>query len=308
MSDVRDAILESRERAATSYEDRRPVRRCEMVGVDSTTDPAVSGKSGFVWVQPDGRVPFQVLNPYVQRRVGLVVLVGPDPQIQHRQVVLGVDHATMVIDGTYDGTPYLGNHAASHEWPDFAPGGDVVSVYPRAFTQLRTYAGSGVAVSIQPYRYNLNGTVTEYAGETDVSISSSIPSAGAYPASAVWRFTLIYLDTATNAIAAAYGTAVVLSSTPTKPDCPAGGIPSAYIALNDTTASITESLIYDARMPFEIVDAGMFGAVETALWLDHFMDIEMTAFQIREQNKARSVLAAEHIRDVMWTRHLAGPS
>ncbi len=254
---VRDAIIASRERAATSYEDRRQVLRCEMVGVDSTTDPAVSGKSGYVWVQPDERTPFQVLNPYVQRRVGLVVLVGPDPQIQNRQVVLGVDHATMVVDGTYDGTPYLGNHAASHEWPDFAPGSDVVSVYPRSFTQLRTYAGSsGVAVSIQPYRYSLNLAIVEYAGETDVSISSSIPSAGAPPASSVWRFTLVYLNAETNAIAVVDGTAVALSSTPTKPACPAGGIPSAYIALNNETASITESMIYDARMPFAVIGPG----------------------------------------------------
>jgi hypothetical protein len=280
---IRRAIVAKQESEEKRFESKRQIKRCEMVGINSANDPAVTGVPGYVWLKEYGLHGgvFQCFNPYVQRRVGLPVLVGADPQVPNRTVVLMADLQSLPDHPDYDGDPFLPNHGPSHEWPEFSPGPDAISVYPRSFTQLRTYAGSsGVKVSVQPYRYNLQGVVVEYTGETDIDISASVPPAGSYPAPRQWRFTLIYLDTVTNAVSIVDGTAVATSSTPTKPNCPAGGIPSAYIALDSEATVIIESVIYDARMPFEPVDSGYFGATQAAFALDHSRDIDWTLHKL----------------------------
>ena len=275
---IRDAVLAQREQIGDAFEQRRNLLQCEMVGVNSSTDPGVSDKEAFIWARQNGREGgvFQVFNPHVQRRVGLPVLVGPDPQRPHRLMVLGVDWQTLAAHpdyggGDYGNDPYLANHAPSHEQPDFTPGADAVNVYPRAFVQLKTTGGtSGLTVDVAAYRYNYRGTVTEYTGETAFSIAASQPAVGAT------RFVLVYLDTTTNAAASIAGDATALTVVPDKPNCPNGMIPSAYIKLDGSATIITEKMIYDARMPFEMVDPGYYGAVQAAMALDHARDIDWT--------------------------------
>ncbi len=280
---IRDAVLAQREQTGDAFEQRRNLLQCEMVGVDSSTDPGVSGKETYVWLKQSGRdgSVFQVFNPHVQRRVGLPVLVGPDPQRPHRLMVMGVDWQTQAAHPDYTGgdygsgdsgmDPYLINHARSHEQPDFTPGADAVNVYPRAFVQLKTTGGtSGLTVDVAAYRYNYRGTVTEYTGETAVSIATSQPAAGAH------RFVLVYLDPLTNAIASIAGDATALTVVPDTPNCPNGMVPSAYIKLEGSATAIAERMIYDARMPFSIVDPGYYGATQAAMALDHARDIDWT--------------------------------
>lgn len=268
---IRDILLAQQQKTAR-FEPKRGIISCEMVGVDATNTPAVSGRPGYVWVREFGQGGgvFQCFNPHVQDRVGLTVLVGPDPQNTNRRVVLGVDWQTIVVGSAYEGEPYLANHASSHEWPDFTPGPDAVSVYPRSFAQLRMYAGSGaLEVSVSPYRYNKEGTVQEFVGETDIDMTSHIPDSG-------WRFVLVYLDTDTNTIKTLEGAAATLIDSAVKPDCPIGHIPSAYIALVDSTALINESLIYDARMPFDETGQGIEGTVNMLAWVEAELDYDIT--------------------------------
>ncbi len=252
---IRDAILAQREQSGGAFEQRRDVLYCEMVGIDSSTDPGVTGKLAFIWAKQNGRSGgiFQVFNPHVQRRVGLPILVGPSPQRPNRLMVLGVDWQTLAAHpdyggGDYEGDPYLANHAPSHEQPDFSPGGDAVNVYPRAFTQLKTTGGtSGLTVDVAAYRYSYNLTTVDYDGETAISISTHQPAAGAH------LFVLVYLDPVTNTAASTAGDATALTVEATKPASPAGTITSAYILLNGAATSITEKMIYDGRMPFCVI-------------------------------------------------------
>lgn len=255
---LRNAIVAKEQRETSLFELGRDFHRCVMVGIDTATDPAVTDEPGFVWVREldQGGGVFKCFNPGVQRIVNLPVLVARTPQLPDRLSIVDVDFQTLIYSSTYDGETYQPNHAADHEWPDFDPGGDPLTVYPRAFSQLRTYAGSSaVSISVYAYRYSKDGAVVEFEGESDIDLSASLPSAA--DPDGTWRFVLVYLDTETNTIQTVDGDTAPTSVTPPKPDCPLRGIPSAYIALGNTsTGVITESMIYDARMPFDLLVDG----------------------------------------------------
>lgn len=249
MNVIVDRLHDSRKQHDLTVETRREIVRAYTVGVDSSTTPAVTGRPGYIWVRErgGGSGVFQVLNSTVAEVIDLPVLIGYTPNKPFRRMVIGLDVEQFAVIGTYSGNPYLPHHGASHEWPDGAPNNDVVSVYPRALTPLRTYAvsGSGLSVAVAAALYTNGNATVIFGGDYDVDLSGDIPVT-ANKSVAV----LLYVDPDTNAIVTLAGSEYTTGATPDFPTIPDSVIPSAFVELHNGTAQITEADITDARVLF----------------------------------------------------------
>ena len=75
MADLRD-VIQARIKTDEGFENTRKIVTCVMAGVDSSTDPAVSGRSGYVWVRELGADTafFQVDNRHREPLYDMVLL------------------------------------------------------------------------------------------------------------------------------------------------------------------------------------------------------------------------------------------
>jgi len=155
------------------------------------------------------------------------------------------DYAKIYELQKYGASPFLPNHGRDHEWPDFKPGPDTVSFYPRAYSELRTYAGvSGMTISISPHRYKGSGGIlTNFDGLLNVDISSYQPAVSR----ALWL--LVGLNKEDNIIEYVQGTETVDTSAviPDFPVVPETMEASAYVRLDGSMTTVAEVDIFDVR-------------------------------------------------------------
>ncbi len=228
---------------------------CNIIRVDSNI--AVPSRPGFVWCQEyspsDDTSPFHAFNDKVQAREGLSVWIGPG--LGGRREVLEWNNATIVNTADYAAQKYLPTHHTDHEWPDFKPGPDVVNVYPRALSMLRTYPGEAGAltVSASPLRYIKSNALILFPGKNSLDISA------AQPASGLARFVGIYLDPDDNTLKSVNGATTGDSPaiTPDSPAFPESAILSANVRLNGDQTTFSEVDIVDTR---QILDSS--GAID----------------------------------------------
>ncbi len=247
-------INQQSERAALFDPDRL---LCNIIRVDSNID--VPDRPGFVWCQEysplDDTSPFHAFNNKVQAREGLTVWIGKG--LGGRREVLDWNNGTIVNTADYSAQKYLPIHHADHEWPNFKPGPDVVNVYPRSLTMLRTYPGEGGAltISVSPLTYVKSNALVIFAGKIGLDISASQPASG------LARFVGIYLDPDDNTVKSVNGATTGDSPaiTPDSPVFPESAILSANVRLNGDQTVFSEVDMVDVR---QILDAS--GAIDGA--------------------------------------------
>ena len=172
-----------------------------------------------------------------------------------RREVLDWNNSTIVNTENYAAQKYLPTHHSDHEWPDFKPGPDVVNVYPRSLSMLRTYPGEGGAltVSASPLRYIKGNALVIFPGKNSLDISASQPASG------LALFVGIYLDPDDNTLKSVDGATTSDSPaiTPDSPAFPESAILSANVRLNGDQTVFSEVDMVDVR---QILDAS--GAID----------------------------------------------
>lgn len=158
--------------------------------------------------------------------------------------VLGL--ASNIVYGTNPWLSTVALHAEQHQRRDFGVGGnDVLDVYMRALINLRARAQVPAATTLYAERgfYVNQSTVKLWAGGN--SPVFTFPTAG-WP-DAKRRTDLLYITTG-DILAIATGTETTDGSDPAYPVAPADACyPLAFVWLDSTMTTITESKIEDAR-------------------------------------------------------------
>lgn len=243
MTNIRDIGLTQKQRF-DDKQDNIPVIKARTISVDSTSSAKSATRAGYFWVLEWGqqKQPYRAFNPgVVQDRVGLPVLLQRVPYPNGRYQIISVDWDTILNIADYAGESFLANHSLDHEWPDYAPGADAITIYPRALSYLRTEVVSAYTIRVSSYTYEHEGVVYTYEGET-LDLSSYVPS----PLEAIG--VLVYLDILTNTIKIATGTPVYLAGDINPPNpLPSNAVLSALIRLYGTSTELTESDITDYR-------------------------------------------------------------
>lgn len=245
--DVKEILLEQ-VRGGDKYDEKRKVIKAYTIGVDSDTSPAVAGREKFIWVREsvmNGAV-HQVFNPdAIPLMTNFPCLITYSPRKPYRWEIYSVDWDGVYNFPSYTNQPFsYGTHAPNHEWPDGAPSTDPMSVYPRAFAPLRTYAGTGLAVNVWAHRYWYESAIREFAGTANHSLAAFQPASG------LAVRILVYLNRITNVVQSVAGSAIGDSPvvTPPNPTIPNDAILSAFVRLDGDQTGFTESDIVDLRM------------------------------------------------------------
>lgn len=252
LSQRQRAINKQVERAEILDEDRL---LCRIIRVAGNID--VPNKPGFVWCQEyspsNDTNPFHAFNSEVQAREGLDVWI--EEGMGGRREVTKWNNATIVNTANYAAQKYLPTHHSDHEWPDFKPGPDVVNVYPRSLSMLRTYPGEGGALTISAssLRYIKGNVLVIFPGKNSLDISA------AQPASGLARYVGIYLDPDDNTLKSVNGATTGDSPviTPNSPAFPESAILSANVRLNGDQTTFSEVDMVDIR---QILDSS--GAID----------------------------------------------
>lgn len=253
MTNIRDVVLSQDARLRTK-EDKPPRYRAEIVvqrdSRTGTESVFAFGRPWRVWVRL-WSASGNVLPAYNVRGVpaieGMPVYVTRLYGTESELEIVGVDMEMLEATDSYDKIPFVVQHALSHEWPDFEPGFDALTVYPRAISILKTYADidhPSLWVLVSPLRYWHGGAVVEFDGGS-VDLTASVP-AGANQA----RLVLVYLDAATNALGTTNGTIGMSAEgwSLSRPTITTGVWPSAFVRLENGQTDINEDDILDARM------------------------------------------------------------
>jgi len=197
-------------------------------------------RPGFSWGQefsPSSDTnPVPLYNDKVQNREGLPVFVGAG--LSNRREVLDWYNGTITQTPEYTGQTYLPNHHLDHEWPDFKPGPDSVTVYPRSLSMLRSYPGEagGLTISVSPLQYVKSNAIVVFPGVISKDISASQPAVG------LALFVGVYLDTDDNTIKTVDGATTSDSPaiTPDSPIFPESAILSSNVRLDGTQTTLSE--------------------------------------------------------------------
>lgn len=240
---IRDAVLAKRAQAAL-LESNRDITKAELIKVDGSVQ--VLDRPGYVWAREYGQHGgvFQVFNASVTAWAGLPVLVAADPKYPSMRRILDVDWEILANHSSYDGNPYLPQHAMSHIRYDGYYAADPVDVYLRMLLPLRCEPASGLTVRVAPFVYYVNGARQYYLGTNSLDLSDYVPDV-----SGKSRRVLVYLDMATNTALASPG--ALGSTVPSYPAVPSGGIPSAYVLLTYGDTALDEKADFqDARPLF----------------------------------------------------------
>lgn len=230
-------------------EGRKHVVKAYMFGKDDPESPVVAGRPAFVWVREQGMNGgvFQAFNVKVNPVINLPVLLSHGPKPPFVWEVIDADWRTIRADPDYNGNPFLPAHGISHEWPDFNPGTDPVTVYPRALAPLRITPGTAnLTVDVGKYVYDVEGVIQRYLGQFGVDIAPYVPVTG-------MLYLLVYFDKATGVVGFEPGETVAYSPVvdPPFPELPSGTtIPSAVIFMYEGMLDVVEADILDVRMLF----------------------------------------------------------
>lgn len=209
MTTLRDIAL-ARAQTLDTKEDKPPRYRAVIVEQRDS-----SGKDGvyvegrkfpfYLWVRmwnSDGSVLPAFNGANVPAIAGWPVYItrsrGSDQELE----IIGVDKEILAVTDLPVGFSNVGQHGWAHEMPDGAPGFDPVLVYPRAWSQLRTYATDPLSliVNVSPLVYPYGNTRIKFDGGT---VDLTAVEAGLAAGQA--RLVLIYLDLTTNTLGSANG-------------------------------------------------------------------------------------------------------
>jgi hypothetical protein len=240
---LRDAVLARKQREA-GLESNRDITKAELIKVDGSVK--VLDRPGYVWAREYGQHGgvFQVFNGSVTAWAGLPVLVAADPKYPSRRRILDVDWEILAQHASYDGNPFLPEHAPSHIRYDGYYATDPVDVYLRMLVPLRCEPASGLTVRVAPFVYYVGGARQYYLGTNSLDLSSHVPQIVGRS-----RRVLVYLDTATNTARVAPG--ALGGGVPPYPSIPDGGIPSAFVLLQYGDTTLDEKADFqDARPLF----------------------------------------------------------
>lgn len=240
---LRDLYLRKLHYEEETLDPLREIKDAVMVEVDGAVSlPRQNGRR--VWVQDlQTTQVFVAYNPKLQVRIGLPVLIAPDPKLPYGWRIIDADWEKIERLQGYDGSPFLPNHASDHEWPPFKPGPDAVTFYPRAYSELRVQPYGGMEIQISSYTYVKEGQFVQYLGETGYDLTSSMPAVG------LARWVLIGLNKDTNLIETVEGDTTVDTYTiwPPKPAVPDYMEVSALVRVDGSQTSIEEIDIWDVR-------------------------------------------------------------
>lgn len=139
----------------------------------------------------------------------------------------------------------LPDHHRMHEWPNFAPGNDPVTFYPRAYAFLRTeIREDSIIVDVSAFYYTDDDGDFHVFRKTALNLTSNIPLTTNKA-----RLVAICLNTTTDALVTVNGEEGFSSAlTPLQPpSIPKTYIPSALVRLQTGQLSVEESDITDIR-------------------------------------------------------------
>lgn len=228
------------------FEPFREITNGFLVAKDYEDSCRVAGRRAYMWVTEDNSPLslFQAFSPKVQDRPGLPVKIAKSPKPPYMRMVIDVDWDTVVEQNyTVEDEPYYQQHSATHEFPDTAPGSDVVLTYPRAIVPMGVRISSGMIVTLSPGVYMYRGEMVMWLGSS-YDLTGNLPSAGNS------LRVLLYYDPKTDEVYGAESTEVV---TPLEPDylvAPVGTFPLGWVLLTSDTTAITNSMISDPRAIF----------------------------------------------------------
>ena len=219
--DVQQASRSIKSKLNKTLEPKREIKPCIMVGVDSASTPAVSGRPNYCWVREYGQANsssggvFQVLNVTVPFEINKPVLVGPAPKPPYQTQVLGVntDIATSAqitgIGGGSGGVTGVVAHADTHVLVRgvMATGFATDPVHLTAanlndcLVTATTPPSMRVQVAKGMYIQSSSGLPRTFPGGQSADPTASIPAAG------LARLVNITIDGDTNLIAVTASTA-----------------------------------------------------------------------------------------------------
>lgn len=236
---LRDLLMKQA-KTNSRYEANLHVVKAHTISIDVTDSCEVSGRPGYKWVREQGMSGgvYQVPGMRAPIHPEMPVLIAYNPKQPWERMILDVDWSALASMPDYNGETFLPVHDTDHEWPDYAPGYQVVDVYPSQLTWLRTYPGSsGLTISVSPYRYVYERDFVEFEGESDLDLSSYQPGSG-YAVRL-----LVYLDIASNALQIASGSQIldVSTLTPQPPTFPLDAYWSALVRLDGDQTTIDET-------------------------------------------------------------------
>lgn len=250
-----------------------PFPKAHTIAIDFTDNARVDGRPGYSWVRlrGDNGGVFQALNGIVPDQPNLPVIVAPYPNHPYSFKILGMDRDYLVLMEGYEGQAFLPSHSGNHEWPDGYPGIDVVTVYPRAYSQLRVQAGTGLTVNVSAYRYYDNtGAYVEWPGELNYDLSAHQPASG------LALSVLVYYDPNTQQLGTVAGIAITDIDTiqPTHPDLPTDMLATALVRLDGDQTSFSESDILDVRQLLDNSQIYTTPTIVNAITLDQLALVE----------------------------------
>ncbi len=245
---LRDVINKVRKDKQSEYMQKYML--CSLAAVDFDDSCRVANRPRYMWVREYNNPTnlFIAWGPDTQDTINLPVRVTRNKQPPHfRRKIVEIDYGRIDDDVTVSAYEA---HARNHEWPDTDPGSDVMNVYPRAIFPIAIRRQTGLILYITPGIYQYAGVSYFYNG-SQIDMTANLPSAG----KAV-RI-CIYLTPVTNVLGT-YASAEVISTLEPTYNFPVATsiIPIGWVKLLDTTTTILESQIVDARAFLSISTSG----------------------------------------------------
>lgn len=236
---LRDLLMKQANHES-KFEANLRIVKAHTMEIDTVDSCEVASRPGYKWVREQGMGGGVYQVPGVRAPVhpNMPVWIAYNPKQPWERMVLDVDWSALLSMPDYDGQTFLPNHHGDHEWPDYTPGYDVVSVYPRQLAWLRTYPGSsGLTISVSPYRYVSGSSYIEFEGESDIDLMPYQPGTG-YAVRL-----LVYLGIASNSILISAGDQIsdVPTLDPQPPSFPLDAYWSALIRLDGSQTTIDET-------------------------------------------------------------------
>lgn len=193
---------------------------------------------------------FEVFNKEVSQPVdGWPIKIGSFPWQPGLTQVVGTDWSAYAQTGWGDSVASVQSHAPTHEWPNFSPGSDYLSIYMRAISPLRGRSGGTGTLNfyVNEYEYDFTGTNVQWPGTSPLALAAAAPATG------TMRYMGVYLNPATNALGAVTGSTTTFAETgePARPNWPLNVFPVAYARLYGGQAYFVEQDIRDARRIFD---------------------------------------------------------
>lgn len=242
---IRDVKLEE-ERKLANKEPRKEIILGRLVSVSGTVK--VPGRPNYAyfldWNQPESGPPATVFNDTVPFLDNLPVITALSPTPPYERRVIGLYHQGVIQNNPKNaGAGSVGNHGKTHEYlTEENYGHDRVRVFQPALQMFKVTGNANLTVTIQPGVYHRNGLLGTYGGGV-YDLTSYLPTAG----NKLRLF--IYLNTTSNTVEFTPSTEISSGSAvePAYVPFPNNAIPLAYVILEDTTTSILNTDITDAR-------------------------------------------------------------